>query len=460
MRLRGLAAVVLAVTALATPAQAQRSVAGAIYDENIDALFGGATEALDRLEQAGWLLRGQSTLTLQGKPRIRSRYRGENSLSPGAAWESTQSTDLVLGRRLWSGAEIIAVPSFTRGRGLSDARGLAAGASQEAFHGGTVGTSSSLTRLFVRQTIDISYDAYGRDDDPMRFTEPLAIERIVLTAGKFAAWDFFDNNRFAHDPRGQFMNWAMVGTGAFDIAGDAAGYTHGAVAEWENGIWAVRAGAFQVARNQGSGFLDENIGRAWQGLLQLDRFWYLGRFGGALRILGGASRTRSARYGDLTRALADPDADPEKLRGYRTKAMLALNWEQQWNDSVGTFARLGWNDGKSQAWMFTEMDWSASAGLAVNGWSWERFGDTAGVAFNVGGLHAPQRRFLEAGGLGFVLGDGRLRYAPEVALEAYYDAEILPGLNAALGAQLIVNPGHNADRGPVPIAAFRLRAAF
>lgn len=460
MRLRSLAATWLVAMVLADPAQAQRSVAGGIYEENLDALFGGATEALDRLEQAGWLLRGQSTVTVQGKPRIRSRYRGENSLASGAAWESTQSTDLVLGRRLWSGAEVIAIPSWTRGQGLSDAKGLAAGASQEAFHGGTKGLSFNLTRLFVRQTIDLSHDAYGSDDDPTRFAGPLALERIVLTAGKVAAWDFFDNNRFAHDPRGQFLNWALVGTGAFDIAGDAAGYTHGAVAEWENGRWAVRAGAFQVARSQGSDFLDDKITRAWQGLLQVDRFWYLGRYPGALRLLGGASRTRAARYDDLTRALADADADAEKLRGYRTKAMLALNWDQQWNDTYGTFARLGWNDGRAQAWMFTEMDWSVSAGLAVNGWRWERFGDTAGVAFNVGGLHAPQRRFYEQGGLGFVLGDGRLRYAPETAFEAYYDAAVLPGLNAGLAVQLVVNPGHNADRGPVPLAAFRVRAAF
>ncbi|MDO9714568.1 carbohydrate porin [Paracraurococcus lichenis] len=110
--------------------------------------------------------------------------------------------------------------------------------------------------------------------------------------------------------------------------------------------------------------------------------------------------------------------------------------------------------------MFTEMDWSVSAGISVNGWSWERFADTVGLAFNLGGLHGPQRRFLAAGGSGFILGDGRLAYAPEAVFEAFYDARLAPGLHAAADLQLVVNPGFNADRGPVPVATLRLRAAF
>ncbi|MBL6080417.1 carbohydrate porin [Belnapia sp. T18] len=110
--------------------------------------------------------------------------------------------------------------------------------------------------------------------------------------------------------------------------------------------------------------------------------------------------------------------------------------------------------------MLTEMDWSVSCGISLDGWRWQRPGDTIGLAANVGGLHGPQRRFLAAGGTGFILGDGRLNYAPGVVAETYYDAVLAPGLNAALDFQLIVNPGFNADRGPVPIATLRLRAAF
>lgn len=441
-------------------ARAQRGVAGPVYERNIDALIEGAEEGLARLEVLGWLLRGQMTNTVQAMPAFRSPYRGPNSLSGKRDSTAMQTIDIVLGRRLWSGAEVIAVPSPTRGFGFADNRGLGAPTNQESFHGGTTDWDLNITRLFLRQTIEISYDAYGADDDPMRFTGPLAIERITLTAGKFAVWDFFDNNRFAHDPRSQFLNWALVGAGAVDYAGDPAGFTHGAVAEWENGRWAARLGGFQVTRNQGGEQLDERVTRGWQLLGQLDRFWWAGRYPGALRLLIGASRTRSARYDDLTRALRGGVEDTEPLRAYRTKQMLAVNWEQQVNDTLGLFGRIGWNDGRAQNAMFTEMDWSVSGGVSLNGWRWNRFEDTIGLGANIGGLQRPQRRFLAAGGTGFILGDGRLNYAPEAVVEAYYDAALGPGLSAALDLQLIVNPGYNADRGPVPVGTLRLRAAF
>lgn len=456
------AALVLLVGGI-RPASAQRGVAGPIHQPNIDALIEGAENWLARIEEQGWFLRGQMTNTLLAHPRFRSPYRGPNSLSPKRDSTAMQTIDIVIGRRLWHNAEVVAVPSPTRGYGFSDNRGLGALSNAEAFHSGTTDWDFNLARLFIRQTIDLSYDAYGVDDDPMRFTGPLALERITLTAGKVAVWDFFDNNRYAHDARGQFLNYALVGAGAVDFAGDPAGYNHGAVFEWENGAWATRLGAFQVARNQGSDFLDAKVLQGRQLLFQLDRFWWAGLRPGALRLLVGSSRTRAARYEDLTRAvLSGADAAvAERLRAYRSKAMVALNAEQALTDTLGAFARLGWNDGRSQNFMFTEMDWSVSGGLSLNGLGWGRHGDTVAIGANLGGLHAPQRRYLAAGGLGFVIGDGRLpRYAPEVIVEAYYQAQLVPGLTAAVDAQLIANPAYNAQRGPVAIGALRLRAAF
>lgn len=44
--------------------------------------------------------------------------------------------------------------------------------------------------------------------------------------------------------------------------------------------------------------------------------------------------------------------------------------------------------------------------------------------------------------------------------EVYYDARIAPGIDLGLDYQLAVNPGYNADRGPVHLFAARLRTAF
>ncbi|HET8648372.1 MAG TPA: carbohydrate porin, partial [Vicinamibacteria bacterium] len=63
----------------------------------------GLAALQDRLEDQGWLLRGQATFILQGHPAFRSPYRGEASLSPAANARNTLSTDLIIGRRLWHG---------------------------------------------------------------------------------------------------------------------------------------------------------------------------------------------------------------------------------------------------------------------------------------------------------------------------------------------------------------------
>ncbi len=456
----GLAALLLLAPCWMQPAQAQRSVAAPIYQPNFDALIDGGEEWLAGLERQGWLLRGQFTTILQGNFRFHAPYRGPNSLNATTNFRNTQSLDLVVGRRLWDNAEVIAVPTVTRGFGLSNSLGIAAFPNGEAFRLGTRDPLIWLSRLFVRQTIDLSGDTEGQDPDPMRFAGPLARERITITAGRVSAWDFFDDNRYAHDGRSQFMNWAMVGTGAFDIAADARGFTNGLVLEWEDGTWAVRGGAFMVARTANALDLDNRPANGRQLLLQLERGWQLGARGGVLRLLLGDSRTRSARYDALTGALRVGGPAEEALRAYRSKRMAALNLEQAVTEDLGAFLRLGWNDGRSQSWMFTEMDWSVSGGLSLQGRGWNRGDDTLGLGFNIGGLSAPHRRFLQAGGIGFITGDGRLRYRPEAVLEAYYSLRLAPGLHASLDGQLVFNPAYNADRGPVPVVALRLQAAF
>ncbi len=67
------------------------------------------------------------------------------------------------------------------------------------------------------------------------------------------------------------------------------------------------------------------------------------------------------------------------------------------------------------------------------------------------------RRFLEAGGLGFLIADGKLvHYGTENILEAYYQARIVASIYATADYQLIVNPAYNEDRGPVNVYSLRV----
>jgi high affinity Mn2+ porin len=412
----------------------------------------------DRLEEQGWLIRGQATFILQGNAGFRSPYQGAGSLLPAAQARNTFSTDLILGRRLWHGAEVIVNPSVTRGFGISNSTGVASFPNGEAFRLGSSDPVLFFPRIFLRQTIALSEDMVPPDNDPLRFTAPLPRERITITLGKFAVWDIFDDNRYAHDARTQFMSWALVGGGAFDYAADARGYTEGLAIEWENGTWAVRGGAFRVARQANGLYLDPSITRGFQLIASLERFWKWGEREGALRLIYGYSRARQSRWNELfSNGFQTFDINPH---GYRAKNNATLSFDQQVTEDFGVFARASWNDGQTQNWMFTEMDRAISFGGSLTGNRWGRPSDTVGLGTNIGFISGGRRRYLEDGGIGFITGDGRLNDSPEWVTETYYDARLAPGLHGALGYALVVNPAYNADRGPVSIFTARMRIAF
>ena len=74
------------------------------------------------------------------------------------------------------------------------------------------------------------------------------------------------------------------------------------------------------------------------------------------------------------------------------------------------------------------------------------------------GISQNHREYLGFGGLGLVLGDGRLTYGPEKIMETYYNFPIPlhSGIFAALDFQYVDNPGYNRARGPVLIPGARL----
>ena len=67
---------------------------------------------------------------------------------------------------------------------------------------------------------------------------------------------------------------------------------------------------------------------------------------------------------------------------------------------------------------------------------------------------------LIAGGLGFIIGDGALQYAPETILEAYYRFQVLSWLQLSVDYQFVANPAYNQSRGPVNVFSFRTHLDF
>jgi carbohydrate-selective porin OprB len=137
-----------------------------------------------------------------------------------------------------------------------------------------------------------------------------------------------------------------------------------------------------------------------------------------------------------------------------------INIEQNLAPNLTAFARFGWDNGKTESFAYTEVDQTFATGLGAMGTAWHRRFDRAGIAFVSNGIAKDHQIYLADGGLGFLLGDGKLTYGRETILESYYTAHVWRGLYLAPGLQYIVNPGYNSDRGPVIVPGLRAHLEF
>jgi high affinity Mn2+ porin len=102
----------------------------------------------------------------------------------------------------------------------------------------------------------------------------------------------------------------------------------------------------------------------------------------------------------------------------------------------------------------------ASGGVSLKGTKWRRKDDAVATSFTASGLSGVHALYLARGGLDFLIGDGRLNYAPEYVWETYYSARLFPGFFATFDLQRDANPAYNQDRGPVLIYSLRLHMEF
>jgi len=169
------------------------------------------TKTPSALETDRFAFHAQSTLLEQYTPPFRSPYVGTNSLNPNQGRETFDVT-LYAGMRLWDGAEVWINPEIDQGFGLSSSVGAAGFPSGEAYKVGASYPYTRLHRAFFRQTIDLGGDTQKVDGVFNQFSGSQTSDRLVITAGKIGVVDIFDTNKYAHDPRGDFMNWSVVDT--------------------------------------------------------------------------------------------------------------------------------------------------------------------------------------------------------------------------------------------------------
>jgi len=409
-----------------------------------------------------WAMHAQSTFVVQYHPAFKAPYSGQNSLDPGSRGNETLDATLYAGFKPWRGAEIWINPEIDQGFGLSGTLGVAGYPSGEAYKVGSAPPYFRLQRLFFRQTFNLGGGSENIEPVANQLGGTRTKSAVVVTIGKISPVDIFDTNSYAHDPKLDFLNWAIIDSGAYDYAADAWGYSYGAAVEWTQSWWTLRLGLFDLSRIPNTTELETDFDQ-FELVAEIEERHVLFGAPGKLKLLGFVNRGRMGSYSDAVRLgqLTSAVPDTALVRQYRSRPGFALNLEQGVSANLGAFARLSFNDGSQEAYEFTEINKSLALGVSLKGANWGRSRDTLGVAGVANGMSSDARDYFAAGGMGILIGDGRLpHYGGENILEAYYSAAIRDWLTVGADYQWIAHPAYNRDRGPVSVLAARFHAEF
>ncbi len=413
--------------------------------------------------EQNWAIHGQSTYTQQFQPAFRSPYQGPQSLPPPANGRETFDATIYGGFRPWQGAEIWINPEVDQGFGLGNSFGVAGYVSGEAYKLGENDPYYRMSRALFRQTINLGGETQKVDPDLNQLGGSQTANRAVITIGKYSVVDIFDTNKYAHDPRNDFLNWSVLDVGTFDYAADAWGATYGAAVEWYQDWWTARIGLFDMSNVPNSIALSLPLIHQNQFVAEVEERHTLWDQPGKLKFLYWLTRANMGTYSDALALAAATGTSPstDAVRNYRSKYGVVLNLEQQLTPVLGMFARVGWTQGGVAEYDFTDIDQSMQIGLSLQGTRWGRPGDTVGLAAVANQISHDGKAYLAAGGLGGIIGDGQLPEAgPEQIIETYYSFAAFSFAKVTGDYQFVNNPAYNRQRGPVSVFALRLHAEF
>jgi len=409
-----------------------------------------------------WAVHGQLTNIWQYHPEFRSPYEGKNSLDHLEHVNETTDATLYLGLRPWQGAQFWVDPEINQGIAPSGTEGAAGYVNGDGSKVGKIHPYFRIQRAFLRQTFDLGGEATKVDPDQNVLGGSDTANRVVVTVGKFDVTDIFDDNKYAHDARTDFLNWSVIDAGTFDYAADAWGYSFGSAVEWYQGDWTLRGGLFDLSTEPNGKDLTPWFGQ-FQTLVEVERRFKLAGHDGKLKITGFMSRGRMGTFADAIALGQATSTVPSTgaVRRYQSRFGVSVNLEQEITKTIGVFARAGADQGNVEPYEYADIDDTVQAGVSFSGEKWGRKDDTFAVAGVVNMISKIHQDYLNDGGLGILVGDGKLPHpGPEEIVEAYYSVGVMKGVNVTFDVQGLENPAYNRDRGPVPVLSARLHGQF
>jgi high affinity Mn2+ porin len=406
-----------------------------------------------------WNLYYQATSVGQMHGTFNSPYSGPFSLQNVTEHDVSLTTTLFLGLRLAPNTTLYFDPEIAGGRGFSGVNGLANSSNGELPRVASATPKPYLARLYVSQDFALGSETEAVESDENQLGGRRAVKRYTVTAGRFTVTDFFDGNRYTHDPRTQFMGWSVMYNGAWDYPADVRGYTWGWVHELHLKNWSLRYASAAMPRVANGLRFDRRLLRNRGDVFEGEYRYQWRKHAGTVRLLHYMNHADAGTYAEAIR-LGQANGTAPQVTATRRNGTLKYGFgvsaDQEVANGVGVFARLGWNDGKTESFAFTAIDRLATGGVSVNGARWKRPFDTVATELTVAGISGVHALYLARGGNDFLIGDGRLQYAPETIEESYYSARLFNGFFATLDLQRVYNPAYNEQRGPLWIASLRL----
>ncbi len=440
-----------------TPASSQ-TTAAAVQQEDTPALLPHFTT--DRF----WLA-GQANFISQYHPNFHSAYSGPNSLSSEAQDASSRVLTLFTGLRISDTAEFLCDIQESGGHGIGEALGLAGFTNLDVVRNPELGKAPYVARLMWHQIIPLGEHKSDSERTPFSLFSKLPDRRLEIRFGKFALSDFLDTNTYGSDSNFQFLNWTVDNNGTWDYAADTRGYTFAALVEYHDVHWSLRFAEALMPKVANGIHLDADLARARAENIELELHAFtLPRREGVFRVLTFVNHANMGSYREAVVNFLDGLTPKPEIAAHplttSIKYGFGFNFEQPLNNWLGFFGRWGWNEGKHESFVYTEVDQTVEFGLGAGGKRWNRKFDRVGLAFVSNGISRNHQQYLALGGDGFLLGDGRLNYGRESIAETYYTLHLWSGIFTSFDFQYIANPGYNQNRGPVFAPALRLHLEF
>jgi high affinity Mn2+ porin len=408
---------------------------------------------------------GQANFIFQTHLPFHALYSGANSLSPNYEKATSRVLTLYTGVRLNDSTEFLFDIEEAGGAGLSTGLGLAGNTDLDIVRNPSLSKAPYLARFMIHKVIALSKDKIENERNSLSSFDELPRRRLELRFGKFSMSDFLDQNSVGSDTHLQFINWTVDNNGAWDYAADTRGYTVGFTADYEDRNWGFR---FVEALMPKVANGIDLVWKPWQA--HAENWQYELRKGfiphqaGAIRLLAYSNYANMGIYRDAILQFEEHLTPRPEITNHpwhiTRKYGFGANVEQNLARNLTAFGRFGWDNGKTESFAYTEVDQTFEGGIGADGAIWHRNHDRAGVAFVTNAISKNHQEYLALGGLGFLLGDGRLNYGRENIVETYYTAHVWRGIYLGPGMQHIENPGYNRDRGPVLVPSFRAHVEF